>query len=62
MRFYLINPSNPLVSIVNVKKSRWHRHRVWKPLSLKVLADLTSPEGEISSKKRFQLVVIQGRL
>ncbi|MCJ7595501.1 MAG: hypothetical protein MUO52_12095 [Desulfobacterales bacterium] len=29
MRLYLINPSNPLVSIVNVKESRWNRHRVW---------------------------------
>ena len=25
MRLYLINPSNPLVSIVNVKESRWRR-------------------------------------
>jgi radical SAM superfamily enzyme YgiQ (UPF0313 family) len=33
MRLYLINPSNPLVSIVNVKESRWNRYRVWKPLS-----------------------------
>jgi len=48
MRLYLINPSNPLVSIVNVKESRWNRYRVWKPLSLMVLAGLTSPEWEIS--------------
>jgi len=48
MRLYLINPSNPLVSIVNVKKSRWNRYRVWKPLSLMVLAGLTPPEWEIS--------------
>ena len=34
MRLYLINPRNPLVSIVNVKESRWNRFRVWKPLSL----------------------------
>jgi len=33
MRLYLINPSNPLVSIVNVKESRWNRYRVWKPLA-----------------------------
>ena len=48
MRLYLINPSNPLVSIVNVKDSRWNRYRVWKPLSLMVLAGLTPPEWEIS--------------
>jgi len=48
MRLYLINPSNPLVSIVKVKESRWNRYRVWKPLSLMVLAGLTSPEWEIA--------------
>ena len=48
MRLYLINPSNPLVSIVNVKQSRWNRYRVWKPLSLMVLAGLTPPPWEIS--------------
>jgi radical SAM superfamily enzyme YgiQ (UPF0313 family) len=48
MRLYLINPSNPLVSIVRIKESRWNRYRVWKPLSLMVLAGLTSPEWEIS--------------
>jgi len=48
MRLYLINPSNPLVSIVNVKESRWNRYRVWKPLSLMVLAALTPPEWEVS--------------
>jgi hypothetical protein len=48
MRLYLINPSNPLVNIVNVKESRWNRYRVWKPLSLIVLAGLTPPEWEIS--------------
>ncbi|MFH1884665.1 MAG: radical SAM protein [Planctomycetota bacterium] len=47
MRLYLINPSNPLVSIVNVKESRWNRYRVWKPLNLMVLAGLTPPEWEI---------------
>ncbi len=41
MRLYLINPSNPLVSILKVKESRWNRYRVWKPLSLMVLAGLT---------------------
>jgi radical SAM superfamily enzyme YgiQ (UPF0313 family) len=48
MRLYLINPSNPLVSIVKNKENRWNRYRVWKPLSLMVLAGLTPPEWEIS--------------
>ena len=48
MRLYLINPSNPLVSILNVSESRWNRYRVWKPLSLMVLAGLTPPEWEIT--------------
>jgi len=48
MRLYLINPSNPLVSINHVKESRWNRYRVWKPLGLLVLAGLTPPDWEIS--------------
>ncbi|MBN1126841.1 MAG: B12-binding domain-containing radical SAM protein [Sedimentisphaerales bacterium] len=48
MQLYLINPSNHLVSIVNVKESRWNRYRVWKPLSLMLLAGLTPPEWEIT--------------
>jgi radical SAM superfamily enzyme YgiQ (UPF0313 family) len=48
MRLYLINPSNPLVSILNVSESRWNRYRVWKPLSLMVLAGLTPPDWEIT--------------
>lgn len=48
MRLYLINPSNPLVSIVKVRESRWNRYRVWKPLSLMVLAGLTPSEWEIT--------------
>jgi radical SAM superfamily enzyme YgiQ (UPF0313 family) len=48
MRLYLINPSNPLVSMVKIKESRWNRYRVWKPLSLMVVAGLTPPEWEIS--------------
>lgn len=48
MRLCLINPSNPLVSMVHVKESRWNRYRVWKPLSLMVLAGLTPPEWEVS--------------
>jgi radical SAM superfamily enzyme YgiQ (UPF0313 family) len=48
MRLYLINPSNPLVSIVKVRESRWNRYRVWKPLSLAVVAGLTPQDWEIS--------------
>ena len=48
MRLYLINPSNRLVSLVNVKASRWNRYRVWKPLGLLVLAGLTPPDWEIT--------------
>ena len=48
MRLYLINPSNPLVSILKVKESRWNRFRVWKPLSLMVLAGMTPPEWQIT--------------
>ena len=48
MRLYLINPCNPLVSIVNVSESRWNRYRVWKPLSLMVLASKTPREWEVT--------------
>ncbi len=46
MRLLLINPSNPLVSIVNLGESRWNHYRVWQPLSLMALAGLTPPEWE----------------
>ena len=48
MRLMLINPSNPLVSIVHVRESRWNRYRVWKPLSLMTIAGLTPPEWEVA--------------
>ena len=48
MRLLLINPCNPLVSIVHVKESRWNRYRVWKPLSLLTIAGLTPPDWEIT--------------
>jgi radical SAM superfamily enzyme YgiQ (UPF0313 family) len=48
MRLYLINPYNPLVSILKVRESRWNRYRVWKPLSLMVLAGLTPPDWKIT--------------
>ncbi len=47
MRLYLINPTNPYVSLVKIKESRWNRFRLWKPLGLMVLAGLTPPEWEI---------------
>jgi radical SAM superfamily enzyme YgiQ (UPF0313 family) len=34
--------------MVRVKESRWNRYRVWKPLSLMVLAGLTPPEWEVT--------------
>jgi len=46
MRLYLINPCNPMVSLV--KKSRWSKYRVWKPLGLLILAGLTPPEWDIT--------------
>jgi radical SAM superfamily enzyme YgiQ (UPF0313 family) len=48
MRLYLVNPSNPLINLIKVKESRWNRYRVWKPLSLMVLAGATPPEWDIS--------------
>ncbi|HEY5282627.1 MAG TPA: radical SAM protein [Polyangia bacterium] len=48
MRLYLINPTNPLVSCVTAKKNRWNRYRIWKPLSLLVLARQTPPEWEVT--------------
>jgi radical SAM superfamily enzyme YgiQ (UPF0313 family) len=46
MRLYLINPSNPLVSISLNRHSYWNRFRLWKPLGLYVLAGLTPPPWE----------------
>jgi len=48
VRLYLINPSNPLVSITRVAKSRWSSYRVWKPLGLLVVAGLTPAEWDIT--------------
>ena len=47
MHLLLINPSNPLVSIVNLGESRWNRYRVWQPLSLMALAGLTPQEWQV---------------
>ena len=48
MRLYLINPCNSLVSITKVKENHWNSYRVWKPLSLLILAGLTPPEWDIT--------------
>ena len=48
MRLYLINPFNPLVSLANVRESRWNRYRIWKPLGLLVLGGLTPPQWDIT--------------
>jgi radical SAM superfamily enzyme YgiQ (UPF0313 family) len=48
VRLHLINPSNPLVSIVRLGESRWNRFRVWQPLSLMVLAGLCPPEWDVT--------------
>jgi radical SAM superfamily enzyme YgiQ (UPF0313 family) len=34
--------------MVKLKKNRWKRYRIWKPLNLLVLAGLTPPEWEIT--------------
>jgi radical SAM superfamily enzyme YgiQ (UPF0313 family) len=43
-RLYLINPNNPLVSVVKSKLNRWNQYTVWKPLGLLVVAGLTPRE------------------
>jgi radical SAM superfamily enzyme YgiQ (UPF0313 family) len=48
MLLYLINPSNPLVSISLNRSNYWNRFRLWKPLSLLVIAALTPPDWEVS--------------
>jgi len=46
MLLYLINPYNPLVSVVKSKLNRWNRYTVWKPLGLLVVAGLTPGDWE----------------
>ena len=48
MRLLLINPSNPLVTLVQLERNRWNRYRVWQPLSLLALAGLTPPEWDVT--------------
>ncbi|MBD3418911.1 MAG: radical SAM protein [Chitinivibrionales bacterium] len=46
MLLYLINPYNPMVSVVKSKQNRWNRYTVWKPLGLLVVAALTPTDWE----------------
>jgi radical SAM superfamily enzyme YgiQ (UPF0313 family) len=48
VRLLLINPSNPLVSIVKFGHNRWNKYRIWQPLSLMALAGLTPPEWDVA--------------
>jgi radical SAM superfamily enzyme YgiQ (UPF0313 family) len=36
------------VGLTDIKRSRWNRYRVWKPLGLMAIAALTPPEWEIT--------------
>lgn len=48
MLLYLVNPSNPLVSMSFNRQSYLNRFRLWKPLGLQVLAGLTPADWEVS--------------
>ena len=48
MRLYLINPTNPLVSVTKAKESGWNRFMAWKPLGLLVLAGMTTKQWDIT--------------
>ncbi|MEE9270931.1 MAG: radical SAM protein [Candidatus Krumholzibacteria bacterium] len=48
MRLLLINPSNRLSGMVNLKQNRWNKYRVWKPLGLMTLAGLTPLEWDVT--------------
>ncbi|MBN2445376.1 MAG: B12-binding domain-containing radical SAM protein [Phycisphaerae bacterium] len=48
IHLYLINPRNTLVGLTDLKRSRWNRYRVWKPLGLLTLAALTPAEWQIT--------------
>ena len=50
MRLHLINPSNPLVSILRLKESRWNRYRVWQHR-----APLISLVGNLSYRRNSRL-------
>ena len=48
MRLYLINPRNPTISLVHVKKNRLNKYRIWKPLGLLILARLTPQDWDVT--------------
>ncbi len=48
MRLVLINPSNTLINMLSARHGRLSKYRVWKPLSLLVLAGMTPPEWEVT--------------
>jgi radical SAM superfamily enzyme YgiQ (UPF0313 family) len=48
MLLTLINPSNPLVAIVDRDGGLWNRYRVWQPLGLMAVAGLTPPEWKVT--------------
>ena len=48
MRLHLIAPRNSTVSILDVSQNRLNRYRVWKPLSLLLLAARTPPEWDVT--------------
>jgi radical SAM superfamily enzyme YgiQ (UPF0313 family) len=47
MLLYLINPTNPLVSLAKSRENHWNRYTAWKPLGLLVLAGLTPKSWDI---------------
>lgn len=47
MVLYLINPSNKITSLINIKKNRLSKYLIWKPLGLLIIAGLTPLEWEI---------------
>ena len=48
MHLYLINPCNPLVSMVKTRENRWNKYAVWKPLGLLILAGITPDDWKIT--------------